>query len=156
MKGLLLNLSETGAKLILSYGICAAIILMALLAMGFLRRHTKKQMRPQSVKKACVKAKKYAEELCGQPKGAQVLLGATKLYRLSVLVSEAAWLSFQIVESKKDILIEGIANGLDGLATKLAIESQQGYLPEEEYETTVKDALAVLDGAIEKLDKLIS
>ncbi|MBQ9713739.1 MAG: hypothetical protein IJV83_00270 [Clostridia bacterium] len=155
MRGLLLNLSDTGAKLILSYGICTAIIVMALLAMGFLRRHTKKQMRPQTVKKACEKAKAYATELCNQSKGAQILLGATKLHHLSVLVSEATWLAFQIVEGKKDILFEGIANGLDTLATELVTAAQQGYLTEEEYEVSIKSAIGILDEKIEKLSKMV-
>ncbi len=155
ISGLLLSLSATTAKLLLAYGTCVVIILAALIFMGFMKRHTKRQMRPVSVKKACVKAKKYAEESLEQHSGAKKLLGATKLHRLSVLVAEAAWLSYQIVENKRDILFDGIAGGLDGLATSLEKESAQGYLPEEEYESTIKGAIALLDGTIEKLDKMI-
>ena len=156
MNGLILAISGESAKLLLAYGACAAIILVALIAMGFLKRNTKRQMRPVSVKKACLRAKKYAEEAIAQTSGAKKLLGATKLHKLSILVSEAAWLSYQIVENKRDILFDGIAGGLDGLATSLAKDSEQGYLPEEEYEASLKSAIDSLSGTIEKLDKMIT
>ncbi len=155
MNGTLLALSAQAAKLILSYGICAAIILGALIVMGFMKRNTKRQMRPVSVKKACEKAKKYAQTALAQGNTAQKLLGATKLHHLSVLVANAAWLAYQIVENKRDILFDGIAGGLDGLATSLSKDSEQGYLPEEEYKGSIKTAIETLDATIAKLDKMI-
>ena len=76
-----LLISAADAKLILSYGICLVIILLALIVMAALKRNTQKEMRPESVKKSCLKAKKYAEGLLEQNKGEQLLLGATKLMR---------------------------------------------------------------------------
>lgn len=156
MNAYLLALSDNTAKLLLAYGVCAGIILCALIVMACLKRHTKRQMRPVSVKKACVKAKKYAEVALAQGDAAQRLLGATKLHRLSVMVSHAAWLSYQIVENKRDILFDGIAGGLDGLATSLAKDSEQGYLPDEEYEGSLKSAIESLSSTIVKLDKMIA
>ena len=155
MKSYLLALSGENAKLLLAYGGCAAIILGALIVMAFLKRNTKRQMRPVSVKKACEKAKAYAEDSLSKNKGAKTLLGATKLHYISGLVAHAAWLAYQIVENKKDIIFDSIANGLDALATSLAKESEQGYLPEEEYEASVKAAIEKLDATIEKLDKMM-
>ena len=155
INGLLLGLSAKGAKLLLAYGTCAVIILVALIVMGFMKRNTKRQMRPESVKKACLKAKQYAEKALVQNSGAQKFLGATKLHKLSVLVAEAAWLSYQILENKKDILFDGIASNLDDLATVLSKESEQGYLPEEEYEKSIKDVITSLDDTIKHLDKII-
>ena len=63
MNGTLLAISTQTAKLILAYGICAAIILGALIVMGFMKRNTKRQMRPITVKKACEKAKKFRSML---------------------------------------------------------------------------------------------
>lgn len=156
MCDLLLALSGENARLLLAYGACAAIIFAALIAMAFMKRQTKRQMRPVTVKKACVKAKKYAEESLSQNKNATKLLGATKLLRLSVLVSDGAWLAYQIVENKRDILFDGIAGSLDGLATSLARDSEQGYLPDEEYEASVKAAIESLNATIAKLDKMIN
>lgn len=150
-----LLISATDARLILSYGLCAAIIAAALIIIAALKRHTKKQMRPEAVKKSCVKAKKYAAGLLVQHKGTQMLLGATKLAKLNAYISEAAWLAFQIVEAKKDIVFEGIAGTLDGLATEVSKESENGYIPAEEYEADVKKAIAGLDGVIAKIDTLI-
>ncbi len=155
MNVLLLGLSADAAKLVLAYGVCTAIILAALIVMGLMKRQTKRQMRPVSVKKACIRAKKFAEESLEQNENTKKFLAAPRLHRLSVLVSDAAWLAFQIVENKRDILFDGIANGLDGLATSLATESEQGYLPEEEYEQGVKAAIASLDSTIAKLDKML-
>lgn len=150
-----LLISAADAKLILAYGICLVIILLALIVMAALKRNTQKEMRPESVKKSCLKAKKYAEGLLEQNKGEQLLLGATKFMRLDGYISDAAWLAYQIVEVKKDIVFEGIANTLDGLATSVSKESENGYIPKAEYEADVKEVIAVLDGIIAKLDNII-
>ena len=84
-----------------------------------------------------------------------MLLGATKLAVLSKHVANAAWYGFQIVSSKKDIVIEGIANALDGVATMLHNEAEDGYVPADEYESVVKKAISVLDENIAKLDGII-
>lgn len=156
MNGTLLAISTQTAKLILAYGICAAIILGALIVMGFMKRNTKRQMRPITVKKACEKAKKYAQAALVQGNAAQKLLGATKLHHLSALVSNAAWLAYQIVENKRDILFDGIAGSLDSLATSISKDSEQGYLPDEEYEESLKVAIETLDATIAKLDKMMA
>lgn len=155
MANVLLIAAKT-AKLLLAYGAYAAVILVALLLIGTSRRKTKKEMRPQTVKSRCVKAKKYAEKILSSPyNGANTLLGASKLLRLNGYVSDAAWLAFQIVGAKKDIIFEGIANALDGLATRLVKESSDGYVPAEEFEADVKNAIESLDSTIEKLDAII-
>ena len=46
MSAYLLAVSDNTAKLLLAYGVCGGIILVALVAMGFLNRRTKRQMRP--------------------------------------------------------------------------------------------------------------
>lgn len=149
-----LLISAEAAKLILHYGICAAIIFIALIAIGCMKRHTKKEMRTETVKKRCVKAKEYAQSLLSGKDKAN-LLGSTKLMKLDAHVEEAAWLAFQIVEVKKDILFEGIANTLDALATEVANESADGYIPLDVYEKDIARAIEVLEGVIIKLDGLI-
>ena len=143
-------------KLILYYGIILAVIAATVLLMGVFRRKTKGELRPEKMKKACVKAKKYAEEILASGEdGARVLLGATKLAMLSKHIANAAWYGFQIVSSKKDIVIEGIANALDGVATTLHNEAEDGYVPTDVYESVVKKAISVLDENIAKLDGII-
>ena len=143
-------------KLILYYGTILAVLAVTMVLMGVFRRKTKSELRPEKMKKACVKAKKYAEEiLTSGENGARVLLGATKLAMLSKHVANAAWYGFQIVSSKKDIVIEGIANALDGVATMLHNEAEDGYVPTDVYESVVKKAIAVLDENIAKLDGII-
>ena len=143
-------------KLILYYGTILAVIAVTMVLMGVFRRKTKSELRPEKMKKACVKAKKYAEEILASGEdGARVLLGATKLAVLSKHVANAAWYGFQIVSSKKDIVIEGIANALDGVATMLQNEAEDGYVPADEYKSAIKKAIAVLDENIAKLNGII-
>ena len=144
-------------KLAIYYGIIAVVIIVTIIIMGVLRRRTKSQLRPEKIKKACLKAKKYAEDILasGEHKGTHALLGAGKLSNLSKHVANAAWFGFQIVGEKKDIVIEGIANELDALATDMSNEAADGYVPAAVYENDVQKAISTLDGIIAKLDVII-
>lgn len=151
------NFSAEMIKLLLYYGIIALVIAVTLIVMGVLRRKTKSELKPEKIKKACLKAKKYAEDILasGEHKGTHALLGATKLSNLSKHIANAAWYGFQIVSEKKDIVIEGIANELDALATELANESADGYVPANQYEKDVQKAIDGLNSTLVKLDALI-
>lgn len=145
-------------QLLLEYGIYALIIIAALVVMGIIKRNIKEEMKPESVKRACQKAKTYAEGLAkeSETKVPSAVLAATKLNKLKALVEEAAWLGYQIVESKKDIVIEGVAGSLDKLASSLDKVAEDGYVKGEAYVATLKDTIAGVDGAIAKLDKLLA
>ena len=146
---LLLAISENVAKNCLYYGACVAIIIAALIIMGAMKSKTKKEMSPESVKKACVKAKVCAEKILAEK--AIKMLAGTKLLRLNKHVANAFWLAFQIADNKKDIVFEGIAGTLDGLSSTLVKESNNGYLSEEEFNACVRGAIDTLNGVIEKV-----
>ncbi|MBQ8429456.1 MAG: hypothetical protein IJX30_05120 [Clostridia bacterium] len=148
----LLLVSDNFAKNCLYYGACIAIIIAALIIMGAMKSKTKKEMRPASVKKACVKAKVCAEKILAE-KSVKMLAG-TKLLRLNKYVANAFWLAFQIAENRKDIVFEGIAGTLDGLSSTLVKESNNGYLSQEEFETCVRGAIETLNVVIEKIAAL--
>ena len=74
---------------------------------------------------------------------------------MSAYIADAAWYAFQIVNAKKDIVFEGIANGLDALSSELATEAENGYVPANEYEAHVEKAIAELQSTVEKLDTII-
>lgn len=152
-----LLITTEGLKLCLEYGLCLILLLGTLVAFGFLNRKTKKEMRAETVKKSCLKAVKYAEEILGdvKHKGTYMLLGSTKLAHLSAFIADSSWYAFQIVYAKKDIVFEGIANALDVLASEISTASENGYLPAGEYEAYVKKAIAELTATVEKLDTLI-
>ena len=101
-----LLMSSEGIRLCLEYGLCLLIIVVALIAIGFLKRKTKKEMRAETVKASCLKAIKYAQSVLddGEHKGTHMLLGSTKLAHLSAYIADAAWYAFQIVQAKKDII----------------------------------------------------
>ena len=138
------------------YGLCLIVVLIAVIGIGFLKRRTKREMRAETVKKSCMKAKKYAEEILneGEHKGTYMLLGSTKLGHLSACVADAAWYAFQIVNVKRDIVYEEIASLLDSMATELSTQSENGYIPVGEYRTCVEKTIARLDVVMEKLDVL--
>ena len=152
------DFSAEQIKLVIYYGVIAAVIVVTIIVMGIIRRKTKSELRPEKIKKACVKAKKYAEEILAssEHKGSHALLGATKLANLSKYVANAAWYGFQIVGAKKDIVIEGIANSLDGTATMLHNEAEDGYVPANAYENYVNQAIQALEVNIAKLDEIIA
>ena len=154
--GFLSVITPEVAKLCLYYGACFLVIVVGLIALGCIRRKTKKEMRAVTVKNSCQKAKAYAEEILnsGEHKGTHALLGSTKLAHLSNRVADASWFAFQIVQMRKDILFEGIANDLDALASELTQEAQNGYIPAEEYESCIRQAIHRLDAAMKKLDEL--
>ena len=141
-------------RVIFEYALCLAIILFSILGLAFVNRRTKLEMRSETVKKSCLKAKEYAQEMLleKKQKGPMVLLMSTKLSHLSSEVSDAAWYAYQIVSGKKDIIYEGIAGELDTLATEIANASAEGYLPQNEYVLKLQKTIETLDGVLEKLE----
>ena len=142
--------------LLLEYFVCFVIIVISLLALGFLRRRTKKEMCAETVRKSCEKAKAYAEAIFDdvKHKGTYILLGSTKLGHLSGLISDACWYAYQIVHSQRDIIFEGSATSLDTLASEISIESDDGYIPAGEYQAYLKKTIVELESIIQKLDAI--
>ena len=149
----LLLMSTRTADTLLHYGVCALVILIALIAMGIMKNKTKKELRPAMVKKSCVKAKVVAERVLADKKNIKVLAG-TRLLKLNKYVANAFWYAFQIADTKKDLVFEGIASKLDALSSQLVKEANNGYISEEEYETLVRNAIDVLNSAVEKINSL--
>lgn len=154
--GLLTETTPEMLLLALEYAICLALIVIAVIGMAIFKRKTRKQMSADRVKKSCQKAKAAAEEMLEGEynKSSYLLLAATKLSHLSSLVADGAWYAFQIVGAKKNILYEGIANSLDGIATELSNASEEGYISVEEYQACLKKTIQTLDAAITKLDTM--
>jgi hypothetical protein len=149
-----LLISSAAAKMILHYGVCLALILVAVLALGFSKRRTKKEVRFDFVKKQIEKSKACAEKLLAT-KHKVPILGSTKLLKLAASVEEATWYALQVVEIKKEMLFEGVANSLDSLATKLVNTASEGYVSLQDFEENVTEAIQTLDGAIEKVNAII-
>ena len=149
----MLLMSTRTADALLHYGICVLVILIALIVMGIIKNKTKKELRPATVKKSCVKAKVVAENVLADKKNLKVLAG-TRLLKLNKYVANAFWYAFQIADTKKDLVFEGLASKLDALSFELVKEANNGYITEEEYETQVRNAINVLDSVIEKINSL--
>lgn len=148
------NPSPEAIRLCIFYGICVGIIIVALAAIAVFKRRTKSQLRPVTVKKACLRAKRFAQKLVIEQKkhNKKSVLVSTKLNSLSGYVAEAAWYGFQIVDAKKDIVFEGIANGIDALATDVSKTAELGYIPAEEYLECINKTLVGLDDALAKIE----
>lgn len=150
-----LLISSAAAKMILHYGICFAIIFVAVLLLGLRKRRTRKELRFEFVKKQIVKSKTCAEKLLAA-KHKVPFLGSTKLLKLAASVEEATWYVLQVVEVKKEMLFDGVANSLDALATKLVNTASEGYVSMQDFEESVSEAIKTLDGAIEKVSSIIA
>jgi hypothetical protein len=148
------NPSPETIRLCIYYGICVLVILAAITGIGILKRKTKSQLRPVTVKKACVKAKRFAQKLIIENKKHQKksVLVSAKLNSLSGYVADAAWYGFQIVDAKKDIVFEGIANEIDALATEISKTAELGYIPSSEYVECLNKAIAGLDAVLAKVE----
>lgn len=149
----MLLMSTRTADALLHYGVCVLVILIALIVMGIMKNKTKKELRPDTVKKSCVKAKVVAEKVLADKKNLKVLAG-TRLLKLNKYVANAFWYAFQIADTKKDIVFEGLASKLDALSSELVKEANNGYITEEEYEMHVRKAIEVLDSVIVKINSL--
>ena len=84
------------------------------------------------------------------------MIASTKLAKLTVMVEEAAWHGYQIVETKKDIVMEGIAGSLDKVATSLDKETEDGYVKSAHYLSALTLAKGALEGVVEKLNVIIA
>ncbi len=151
-----LLMAQETILLLLEYAVCLLLVLLSLLGFVCVRRKTNKEMNAWTVKKHCLKARETAVEMLddNKHKGTYVLLAASKLVHLSSEVSEAAWYAYQIVSVKKDILYEGIADGLDVLATEISNASQDGYIQFGKYKACVEKTIRELDVALAKLNEL--
>ena len=149
----MLLMSTRTADALLHYGVCVLVILIALIVMGIMKNKTKKELRPDTVKKSCVKAKVVAEKVLADKKNLKVLAG-TRLLKLNKYVANAFWYAFQIADTKKDLVFEGLASKLDALSSELVKEANNGYITEEEYEMNVRKAIEVLDSVIVKINSL--
>ncbi len=143
-------------RICLEYALCFVIVVASIFCIALFKRRTKREMRAERVKESCIKAKKLAEEMVsdGKNKGTYMLLASTKLSHLSSLVADAAWYAYQIVNGKRNILYEGIATGLDVLATEISTASEDGYIPVKDYRACVEKAVNVLDATIAKIDSM--
>lgn len=148
------NPSPEAIRLCLYYGICLLVIILALSVIAIFKRRTKGQLRAATVRKACLKAKRVAQKLIIEQKkhNKKSVLVSTKLNSLSGYVADAAWYGFQIVDAKKDIVFEGIANGIDALATEVSKTAELGYLPAKEYLDCINKTIAGLDDALAKIE----
>lgn len=156
MKNVLLVSAET-AKLLLSYGVYAVIILIGLILIVALKRKTKKELRPEWVKNRILKAKSYAQKLLvSSAKGVKALLGSTHLLKLKDYVADAAWAAYQIVAEKKDIVFDGVAGALDKIAAEIVKETEDGIIPAEAYEKDLQQAIEGLDAALVKVEAIIA
>ncbi len=141
-------------KLLLYYGVCFGTIFLVMIIIAIMKHKTKREMRAETIKKSCAKAKKYAQKLLDDKERIK-LLGTTKLLKLTGFVEESAWLAFQAFEGKKDIVFEGLAGKLDGLANTLTEAASGGYIGTEDYEEQLRGTIDTLNTVIAKLDELI-
>ena len=151
--GRLLLASSLGWGTLIKYGVCIAVIAIGLICIGLLRRKDRKILTEKSLLNACRKAQELAEKLLNK-KNEKLLTPSGKLMKLSSVISDAEWIAVRLVEEKKDISIEGIANDLDGIANEVSFVAKDSFVKAEEYKNCVLNALARLNGTLEQIEEL--
>ena len=153
MNGLLVATETLSA--LLEYAVYSVLIIVGLLSIASVRRKTKKEVTPEWVKNRCERAKAYASELLTDKKKSSVheWLGSTRLLKLNDKLTDAVWAAYQLVEVKKDIVFEGLAQTLDKLADELNQETQNGYVSAEDFQKDVQTIIDGLNATIEKIEQ---
>ena len=144
--GRLLLASSLGWGTLIKYGVCIAVIAIGLICIGLLRRKDRKILTEKSLLNACRKAQELAEKLLNK-KNEKLLTPSGKLMKLSSVISDAEWIAVRLVEEKKDISIEGIAN-------EVSFVAKDSFVKAEEYKNCVLNALARLNGTLEQIEEL--
>lgn len=147
-----INWLESG----LTYGILALVIIVSLIVLSIVKRAIHKEASLKKVKAKGEKAKSYAEKLLEKVTKADLFVAATQLARLSSLVSEMEWNLACIVEDKKDVVLEGLATRLDGIATALSLKSEEAIYSEEEYADCIQSALEGVSSVLETVTAILA
>ena len=152
--GLLAGISSRAVELILYYGGCVFLLVLAFALFFVMKRKRKKELKISTLKKSCIKAQKYVDKLLGIKNEKNSLLASSRLLRLSGLVEDATWYAYEIAEAIKNVGVEGISNELDALANTLVNESEDGYIPQAEYLSDLQTAKDCLDSVVKKLEEM--
>ncbi len=142
-----------GWDTLIKYGICFAVIVVGLIFIALLRRKDRKILTEKALYNGCLKARELAEKLLDK-KTEKLLTPSGRLMKLSSAVSDVEWIAVRLVEEKKDISIEGIANELDGIANEVSFTAKDSFVRADEYEKCVRAALTRLNATLEKIEEL--
>lgn len=100
-------------------------------------------------------AKKLEETLSEDKKAKKNILNSTKILKLRSLAEDAMWNALRLVDERKDMVFESVANGLDGVANLLSELSEDSFSENRETETQLRAALENVNGLIVQIDDIV-
>jgi hypothetical protein len=125
--------------------------------LALVKRKAKKNLTPEAVRQRCaVLAKKLEETLSEDKKAKKNILNSTKILKLRSLAEDAMWNALRLVDERKDMVFENVANGLDGVANLLSELSEDSFSENRETETQLRAALENVNGLIVQIDDIVA
>ena len=100
--------------------------------------------------------KKLEVVLDERDKSRNGLFNQAKVAKLRSLAEEAMWNALRLVDERKDMVFEGVANGLDAIANLLSELSDDAFADAEETERYVREALEKTQKIIGQVDDIIA
>ena len=161
---LLTSASDSASEAVSDFGdgavrlaIQYVIIVVGVLLLALVKRKAKKNLTPEAVRQRCaVLAKKLEETLSEDKKAKKNILNSTKILKLRSLAEDAMWNALRLVDERKDMVFENVANGLDGVANLLSELSEDSFSENRETETQLRAALENVNGLIVQIDDIVA
>ena len=151
------DFGDGAVRLAIQYGWYFVIIVVGVLLLALVKRKAKKNLTPEAVRQRCaVLAKKLEETLSEDKKAKKNILNSTKILKLRSLAEDAMWNALRLVDERKDMVFENVANGLDGVANLLSELSEDSFSETRETETQLRAALENVNGLIVQIDDIVA
>lgn len=145
-----------GGVLVVEYLFYLLVIAGGIFFLALFKKKTSRGLTYETVRKKCEKLKNLLEETL-VPQGKKKRKSAGNPARMAILRSaaeEAMWSASRLVDERKDLLFDGIADSLDKIADLLASE-ENAFAGEEEAEKVVKEALDATEAVLRKIEATI-
>ena len=137
------------------YLILLAIIFISLILIALVRRSFRKEASLKKVKAKCIKAKNYALKIKKQNNRQELLIGSTKLNKLTSILCDATWLSTRTAEENKDVVLDDLTSSIDQLATYVSNYAEEAFYTKDEYDKTIDYVISNIDDVVDRINNFV-
>lgn len=143
-------------SLFVRYAWYLTIILIGLFLLALMKRKSRKELTPETVRQNCIALKKRLESaISEETKSGKGKLGQAKMIKLRSTAEEAMWSALRLVNEGKELVFDGVAEKLDGVADILSDAAENMFAEGAETEKAIREALDSVNGIIVRLDEII-
>ncbi len=151
------EIGEGAVQLAIQYGWYLIVIIAGLLLLAFVRKKSKKTLTPEAVRQNCAALKKRLEDMLSEErKSKNGIFNQAKMMKLCSSAEEAMWSASRLVDERKDLVFDGVAGNLDGVANLLSEASANTFAENAETAAHVREALEQVERIIVQIDEIIS